>query len=419
MSETIPLSTEAENIIRYAYQLAQDYQHSILFPEHLLLSISAYQSYRSHQLLTSLGVNLEDIANLCQISIAKQIALIGNTGSEKPQISSGFQQALQEGSRVATENQKSFVDTSYVMLGLLKPGLDTAVILKQHGITAEKVQTLLLHEDGFPVESPSAPEKTVERRPPIQQTNSFQVSVVFLVLVGITIFAGLSTYFEWFSTAISVFLFVTGGWVVSLCLHEFGHAVVAYWAGDYTVVEKGYLTLNPLKYTHGLMSIVFPIIIVIMGGIGLPGGAVYINQSLIRHRYQHSLVAAAGPVATGICALLLSLPFLLGIDVSTHYPFWSGMAMLAFLQITALFFNLMPLPGLDGFGILAPYLPAEILRLAYSFGQLTIILIFFLFFYNDAFREWFWGNIFQIALLLGVDPLLFLAGFQLFRFWQQ
>ena len=46
------------------------------------------------------------------------------------------------------------------------------------------------------------------------------------------------------------FLVVLIGWIFSLCLHEFSHSLVAYYGGDTTVREKGYLTFNPLKYTH-------------------------------------------------------------------------------------------------------------------------------------------------------------------------
>src|SRR5262245_38736576 len=47
----------------------------------------------------------------------------------------------------------------------------------------------------------------------------------------------------------AVFPFVLAGWVVSLCLHEFGHALAAFVCGDRSVRDKGYLTLDPLHYT--------------------------------------------------------------------------------------------------------------------------------------------------------------------------
>jgi len=43
------------------------------------------------------------------------------------------------------------------------------------------------------------------------------------------------------------FVIVFFGWIFSLCLHEFSHAIVAYYGGDTTVKDKGYLTFNPLN----------------------------------------------------------------------------------------------------------------------------------------------------------------------------
>ena len=63
--------------------------------------------------------------------------------------------------------------------------------------------------------------------------------------------------------------------------HEFGHALVAYLGGDRMVVAQGYLSLNPLRYTNILLSVVMPIAFLLLGGIGLPGAAVYINHSAI------------------------------------------------------------------------------------------------------------------------------------------
>ena len=60
--------------------------------------------------------------------------------------------------------------------------------------------------------------------------------------------------------SIVITTFVLIGWIISLCLHEFSHALVAYWGGDTTVKDKGYLTLNPLKYTDPLMSIILPLV---------------------------------------------------------------------------------------------------------------------------------------------------------------
>ena len=71
-----------------------------------------------------------------------------------------------------------------------------------------------------------------------------------------------------------MFVFVVFGWLVSLCLHEFGHAYTAWRYGDQDVEVRGYLTLNPLKYANPLLSLGVPLLFIALGGIGLPGGAV-------------------------------------------------------------------------------------------------------------------------------------------------
>lgn len=219
---------------------------------------------------------------------------------------------------------------------------------------------------------------------------------------------------------VALFIFVTVGWVVSLALHEFGHAAMAYIGGDDSVAERGYLTLNPLKYTHPLLSIVMPVIFLLLGGIGLPGGAVYVNMGALRSRWMQSVVSAAGPGANALFAALLSLPFLLiqdGDFFVEHLIFWSAIALLIFLQITAILFNLIPMPGLDGFGILAPWLPESVHRMLaplYSFG---FMLLIFMFWYVDAFSSFFWALVWLLLLMLNVWPQLVEIGFSVYRFW--
>ena len=94
-----------------------------------------------------------------------------------------------------------------------------------------------------------------------------------------------------------MFVVVLGGWVITLCLHEFAHALVAYVGGDSSVRARGYLTLNPARYTDLATSVVMPIILLAIGGIPLPGGAVLVEPGRLRFRWWASLVSAAGPAA--------------------------------------------------------------------------------------------------------------------------
>src|SRR5512143_3113152 len=154
------------------------------------------------------------------------------------------------------------------------------------------------------------------------------------------------------------FLIVLVGWIFSLCLHEFSHALLAYYGGDTTVREKGYLTFNPLKYTHPVYSLVLPLLFLVMGGIGLPGGAVYIETWRLRSRRWVSAVSLAGPTANFLLAILLGV--VLRFAPPGAGGIWPGLAFLAFLQISAVVLNLIPLPPFDGFGAIEPYLPVSI-----------------------------------------------------------
>jgi len=200
------------------------------------------------------------------------------------------------------------------------------------------------------------------------------------------------------------FLVVIIGWVFSLCLHEFSHALVAYYGGDTTVKDKGYLTFNPLKYTHPVFSLLLPMLFLMMGGIGLPGGAVYIEKWRLRSREWETAVSLAGPFANAILAFVLGL--LLQLTPIGASSVGTGIAFLAFLQISAVVLNLIPLPPFDGFGALEPYLPMNIrMKLAQTQGMLSWVVLILLW-QVPFIGSLFWGLVGFLARL-GMDQFMF------------
>lgn len=170
------------------------------------------------------------------------------------------------------------------------------------------------------------------------------------------------------------------GWVMSVTLHEFAHGLVGHWGGDYTVRERGGLTLNPFQYIDPIMSIGLPILFLIMGGIPLPGGATYIRRDLLRSRGWDTAVSAAGPAMNFILFLLLAIPLLPStgwIDISKHPLEWTTaqkfVATMCSLQLLSVFLNLVPVPPLDGFGMIAPYLKED-LRIKLTTPPLSTML---------------------------------------------
>ena len=213
------------------------------------------------------------------------------------------------------------------------------------------------------------------------------------------------------------FLIVILGWIFSLCLHEFSHAFIAYLGGDYTVKDKGYLTFNPLKYTHPVYSLLFPMLFLLMGGIGLPGGAVYIEKWRLKSRQWETAVSLAGPFSNAILALILGLILQLG-PVSAS-GIWPGLAFLAFLQISAVVLNLIPLPPFDGFGAIEPYLPMDIrMKLAQTQGMLSWVVLILLW-QVHFIGSLFWGFVGLLARLAGIPLELASWGMSQFMFWQK
>ncbi|MCX6065643.1 MAG: site-2 protease family protein [Chloroflexi bacterium] len=206
------------------------------------------------------------------------------------------------------------------------------------------------------------------------------------------------------------------GWVFSLTLHEFSHALVAYRGGDYTVREKGYLTFNPLKYTHPVYSILLPLVFLLLGGIGLPGGAVYIETWRIYSRKWVSAVSLAGPISNLALAVILGA-FLRFAPLSVD-GIWPALAFLGLLQVTAALFNLLPVPPFDGYGAIRPHLSPEWRERMDAFAQVSMWVVLAVFWYIPVVSSLFWRLVGFIAQLAGIPLDLAILGQSQFMFWR-
>ena len=212
------------------------------------------------------------------------------------------------------------------------------------------------------------------------------------------------------------FVVVLIGWVFSLCLHEFSHALVAYLGGDWTVREKGYLTFNPLKYTHPVYSLLLPLLFLVMGGIGLPGGAVYIETWRLRDRRWVSAVSLAGPASNLLLAMILAL--ILRLSPGNVTGIWPGLAFLALLQVTAVVLNLIPVPPFDGFGAIEPYLRESVRMQFAQFRGAFVWIVFLVLWYVPLVSNMFWGLILFVSDMMGISRTLIALGSNSFMFWR-
>lgn len=241
-------------------------------------------------------------------------------------------------------------------------------------------------------------------------------SPLFLGLLAATAAGAAITLLEGDVAIISgTILFVLAGWAVTLCLHEFGHAAVAYKGGDFSVRDKGYLTLDIRRYTDPVLSIVLPLVLLAFGGIPLPGGAVWINHHALRSKKIESLVSLAGPVTNLVIGVILA-----GIVTLFSPPaaLAAAISYLALLQVIAFVLNILPIPGLDGWGVLEPFMSYQ----AQQFGQKArpwapLVLFALLIGFAEVNRLFFMlaSWVFE---LVGGDPSAAGSGVVAFMFWR-
>jgi Zn-dependent protease len=212
-----------------------------------------------------------------------------------------------------------------------------------------------------------------------------------------------------------IVVLVLGGWAVSLCLHEFAHAAVAYRSGDLAIRARGYLTLDIRRYTNVALTFVLPVLFLLLGGIPLPGGAVLIDHGTIRSRAARSLVSFAGPAVNLVLGLALTfavaaVPMPIGLA--------AGLSCLALIQVLAFVLNILPVPGLDGFGVIEPYLsPGAQLLAARVRPWAPLVLLVVLLGLPGASRVLFGVGDLLFALI-GGDTSLANAGYGQLLFWR-
>jgi len=169
------------------------------------------------------------------------------------------------------------------------------------------------------------------------------------------------------------YLFVLPIFLVSLTIHEYAHAWVAYRYGDDTAKSMGRLTLNPLAHISLFGTIIMPLLVRFGWAKPIP-----VNFSILTKK-QIFCVAAAGPLANILLAFILTGAFhILSLEA---IPLLGNFVLLAILfNIILAVFNLIPIPPLDGSRLVYTLLKSsKAINAYYRFGRYGIfILIAFL-----------------------------------------
>ncbi len=410
MSNTpYPLTHNMQVALNNARRIAEQNRQPSIDSLALLLAVLQLPKSQIPALLTHLKVRVDNLTARVSATIKLEAgeAAVGTGGGVT--LSADIESVLRESLAEMKERALNAIDENILLLGMLRVSDSKAgQILSQYGVTTEQAREGIKTVAELPQNSVSIKDvlKTMGR------AMRHGVSPIFISLV---VFAVTMAGFLWFGIGnnpkVFMFAFTISGWLVSLCLHEFGHAVTAFWCGDESVENKGYLTLNPLKYTHPVISVVIPVVMLLMGGLAFPGGAVYINIQALRKPVYRSLVSAAGPLANLICLFLLALPFgnipfyLFYSNAPTE--FLSAIGILALLQMVSVFINLLPIPGLDGFGILEPFLPREVLEFSSFLRPFGFLIIFFFLSVDSPIADFFWNMVWSAMQLLGFNLAYF------------
>jgi len=217
---------------------------------------------------------------------------------------------------------------------------------------------------------------------------------------------------------ILTFAFIMLGWVLSVMAHEFSHAAVAYLGGDVTVAQKGYLSFDPRRYGDIGVSLVIPLLALALGGVALPGGAVYLRTDLMRSKLWRSAASLAGPAATLVVLIVLASVLRLTAAAGWDSPLIPALSLLAFLQAMALILNLAPIPGLDGFNALRPFLPQAWAPHIRKAEGLAIVLLLAAVFLLPGAGHLLFGAAAGLSLALGLDPAAINEGWRAFHFWR-
>jgi Zn-dependent protease len=182
-------------------------------------------------------------------------------------------------------------------------------------------------------------------------------------------------------------LFYVIAFVVSVSVHEFGHAFVADRLGDRIPRLQGRLTLSPIAHIDAVGTLAVPLLGALVPGLPLFawGKPVQTNPANYTRRLSprtgSMLVAAAGPFMNLVLAVVASI----AIVALTHAGVLSPslqkalIGYIVVLNLVLMFFNLIPLGPLDGAAVLAGLLPPSMQRIAElnrKYGMLILLVLF-------------------------------------------
>ena len=187
----------------------------------------------------------------------------------------------------------------------------------------------------------------------------------------------------------------------SIVAHEYAHAEAAYRQGDDTAYMLGRITFNPLKHIDPFMSIIFPAVMAYIGGPPLAAAKpVPVNPRKYRHYVRGDVIVSLAGIAANLVLFLVSAVLFAGVGlVARALPALEPSLTIAqrmlyygmYINLVLAFFNLLPVPPLDGSHVFYHMLPPRAglqFRRLQAFGFLPILLVVWVF--PGALRALLW-----------------------------
>ena len=172
--------------------------------------------------------------------------------------------------------------------------------------------------------------------------------------------------------------------IIGIVIHESAHALAAYLLGDKTARSRGRVSLNPLAHIDPFGTVLLPLLMLAAGGPVFAFAKpvpVYLNN--LKHpKRDELLVALAGPLSNVLLALIGALighflmpALVLQLPMGFLYYLFSFFMTFIVVNLSLAFFNVIPLPPLDGSSILVPFLKGKALQEYYRIQQYAMPIL--------------------------------------------
>ncbi|MCQ4086161.1 site-2 protease family protein [Saccharibacillus sp. JS10] len=199
--------------------------------------------------------------------------------------------------------------------------------------------------------------------------------------------------------------------IIAFTVHEFAHAYAAYKFGDPTAQLLGRVTLNPAKHVDFL-----GMILILIAGFGWARPVPVTRENFSKPRLMGIIVSAVGPLSNLLIALIGALVFqalnMNGVFLNADSSRLAEAGLIFFnyliqLNLLLFFFNLIPLPPLDGYRIIEDIAPLRIRRKLQQIEPYSIFIFLLVVFIpplreNTIGRMYVWiGDLMQLFLSWG------------------